>query len=134
MSIAAQLAPTIHRRAVIGVGVAGSVMAQGLDNTVPRRTGATARSQKSRLHVGARVVAFEIEYVSPIANITNEGPRAHVIRARRVSMLRFVVGGRVLYRRQVNWRPGPGVAKNKGWFQRGVTPAKWAAALRRVFG
>ncbi len=133
MSLRAQLEPTIRARAVAQTLRAGLIIGQRLDNAVPRDTGATARSQRIRPSVGARSVTISVEYPTPLANILNDGPRAHVIRARRASVLRFVKGGRVVFARQVNWRPGAGVAKNKGWFTKTVTQAAWLAALRQAF-
>ncbi len=133
MSLQAQLEPTIRARAVAQALVAGTIIGQRLDNAVPRDTGATARSQQFRPSVGARSVVISVEYPTLLANILNEGPRAHVIRVRRKQALRFVKGGRVIFARQVNWRPGPGVARNKQWFTKTVTQAAWLAALRQAF-
>jgi hypothetical protein len=102
-------------------------------NEPRRRTGALHRSQRFRQSFGALTPALTVEYIAEHATYTEEGTRAHVIRAKRGKTLRFVKGGKVIYRRQVMWRPGPGVARNKGWFaKRSVSARAWHNILSDV--
>lgn len=64
---------------------------------------------------------------TPQAKYTDEGTRPHVIRPRSKKVLRFKVGGRVVFARQVN-HPG---FKGTGWFS-DLGPREWHAALERA--
>lgn len=139
MSLQAQLAPIIRARAVQKVNIARIRIEQNLDNRVPTKTGALAKSRRTRVSPGSQVIALQIEYPTNVAIYTDVGTKAHVIRARE-GYLRFSVAGaparlfgragKVLYRKQVNWRPGLGVAKNKRWFRGAVTLTAWRQALK----
>lgn len=132
MSIQAQLAPVVRARALQKVNTARIRIEGNLDLRVPRRSGRLARSRRTRVLPGTQVIALQIEYPSDVATWTDQGTKAHVIRARRASALRFFWPkvGRVVYFRSVRWKPGPGVARNKRWFRGAVTLTEWRKALR----
>lgn len=134
MSISAQLAPVIAARGLVIHGAGIAIIEHALDARVPVDTGATRHSRRAVTRPAPTSISTEISYDTPQAEITDKGPKAHVIRAHGKA-LRFVgSGGTVVYRRQVNWRPGAGVARNKGWFSDTVTDSAWRAALGAATG
>jgi len=97
------------------------LMEAELDRRVPRDTGRLRFERRATTVPTPTVIRTTIRYDTPYAIHTDRGPRAHVIRARNAKTLRFRGrSGRIVYRRQVFWRPGAGVAKNRGWFSKTV--------------
>lgn len=83
------------------------------------------------------VVRIAIAYTAPHARFTDDGPEPHTIplggRAEQTAKgypLRFMVPstGEEAFAFEVQWKPGPGVEANKGWFHRGLDV--WSAALQ----
>ena len=107
-------------------------MQDDLDKVVP--IGTTRRLQASqRVRQGfsrGDLLTATIEYPSDVASYTEEGTRAHPISGNPLLRFYWPKLGRVVYFRRVNWRPGPGVRANKGWFSKAVRPAAWRRALR----
>lgn len=102
-------------------------------NEPKRRSGKLHGSKRVRQSFSGLNPSLTVEYTADHAGPTDVGPRAHVIRARRAKALRFVSGGKVIYRRSVNWRPGPGVARNRGWFsKRSTSRDMWRRILSDV--
>ncbi len=130
MSLEAQLAPRIRAFALAKHLAAVKAMEAALDQRVPRDTGALRHSRRARTTPSLSIIRTEVSYDIPYAEHTDKGPKAHRITARNAKVLRFRAGGRTLYRRTVYWRPGPGVAKNRGWFSK--TVKRWGIFLRAV--
>lgn len=109
--------------------VAVRLMERALDKRVPVDTGAL-RFNRRAVVVSGPVCRGTISYTLPYAGITDRGPTAHVIRARSAKALAFKGrAGVTIYRRKVYWRPGPGVAANKGWFTKTLSAFRWRIAL-----
>lgn len=124
----------------IVIGKAKRTVLHWLDLDVPKSAG-RAKAGHVRLKNTRQVtdrsnqssVSITIKYPTKIANYTDEGTRAHIIRARRAGgRLRFTVNGQTLYRRQVKWKPGPGVRRNKRWFTKNTNRNAWRNAIHQA--
>jgi hypothetical protein len=71
----------------------------------PVDTGRLRASGQMRVGSFGNQVRGEVEYDADYAMIVHDGTRPHIIRPRRGQYLRFEVGGRVVYARQVR-HPG----------------------------
>jgi hypothetical protein len=79
----------------------------------PVDTGRLRASGSMRVGAFGSQVRGEVEYDADYALMVHDGTPPHVIRARRGQVLRFTVGGRVIYVRQVRHpgtRPRPFLA------------------------
>lgn len=112
------------------VPTAVRALTSDLDRHGPRRTGRMLRARRVRQFASGDTIGAELIYPSHYAGYLDQGLRPHVIRARRARTLRFVVGGQVIFRREVNWRPGAGAARAKGWFSDRVK--QWGRYLQRA--
>lgn len=130
MTLSAQLRPVVEKDAAIKFTRAVDRVTQQLDRTVPVKTGKTKRSRRVSFTTG-RTLSALVEYTTPQADFTDKGTRPHTIRPRRAKVLRFVVGGRVVFARVVHH---PGSTKHKGWFTNVTNAAAWRSALNGVFG
>lgn len=137
MSLAAQLAPAIRRDAATKFGRAVRIVDDRLDKTAPVKTGRLKRSRRTRLSTAGDLLSADIDYQArsrsgggDYGEFLDEGVRPHVIRPRRAKVLRFVVGGRVVYARKVNH---PGTNKHRGWFSRPTSSTDWRLVLDQVF-
>ena len=70
-----------------------------------------------------------IEYDVPQAEFTEYGTKAHPIVGNPLLVFYWPKVGRTVFFRSVNWKPGPGVAANKGWFSKEVSESRWRAEL-----
>lgn len=133
MSLAAQLAPSVRADAARKFARAVRIVDDRLDKSVPVKTGRLKRSRRTRLSTGGDLLSAEISYsVSPdYGQFLDEGVKPHVIRPRRAKVLRFVVGGKVVFARRVMH---PGTRKHMGWFSRPTSAPDWRLVLDRVFG
>lgn len=131
MSLAAQLTPIVKRDAATKFARAVSRTTDRIDRTVPVKTGALRRSRRVRISSGSTLLSAEIVYPLDYGGFLDEGVRPHVIRARNAKVLRFRVGGKVLFRRQVFH---PGTKKHMGWFSRPTSAPDWRLTLQQVFG
>ena len=117
MSIEAGLFAAVKRDAATRIVPAATrALLSDLDRTGPRRTGRMLRQRSVRRYGRGDTVGVELIFRAPYAGMLDQGLKAHVIRPRRAKALRFVVGGQVVFARKVNWRPGAGAARAKGWF------------------
>lgn len=94
----------------------------------PQRSGQLHKSQSIKVGGSSFMPALIVEYKAPQANYTDEGTRPHEIVAKRAKVLRFKVGGKVIYRKRVS-HPGN---KPTRWFRKTVTQANWNNVLRDV--
>ena len=102
---------------------------QKLDRIVPVKTGKLARSQKVISSTNGNVLTADFIYPTNIANFTDAGTRPHIIRPKRASVLRFEVGGDIVFAKKVKH---PGTRGTK-WFSRTMTLANWQSELKRWF-
>lgn len=130
MSLESQLAPSIRAAGLAKHLAALKALEAELDVRAPRDTGALRHSRRARTTPTLSIIRTDLSYDIPYAVHTDVGPKAHRITARNAKVLRFKAGGRTLYRRSVYWRPGAGVAKNRGWFSK--TVKRWGIFLRAV--
>lgn len=83
-------------------------VALNVRHLTPVRTGLTLSTVRKQPRFFARSVAVDVIMggggAAPIG-VLEEGSPPHEIRARRRKALRFIVGGRVVFRRRV-WHPG----------------------------
>lgn len=139
-SLTAQLQESLRRDAAVRFSRAVRITTDRLDATTPVKTGRLKRSRRTTFTTGGNVLSAQIDYSarSPggadYGKMLDEGLRPHRITARSGGVLRFVVGGRVLFRRSVNWRPGARANSHRGWLSRPTSQADWRLTLNRVFG
>jgi hypothetical protein len=113
----------------VEAGMQGAVQAvyEEVARRTPVRTGRLRETLFARVEGGgvtARgVVGFTADYARPV----EEGARPHVIRPRRAKVLRFVVGGRVVFAPIVN-HPG---SRGAHMLREGAQAA--APRVRRIF-
>lgn len=93
----------------------------------PFRTGATRRGvRRTATHrIGTRYTATT-ENTTPQGEFAERGTRAHIIRPRTAKVLRFRIGSRVVYARQVN-HPG---TPARPWLKP-TAKARWPQALKQ---
>lgn len=111
-------------------------VAQRAASEVDREVVAWARSHRDsgemlRSHFGPRRVgpaSFRLGFAADHSSFPDTGTRPHVIRPRRAKVLRFVVGGRVVYARKVNH---PGTSGDRGWSD-ATSQRAWARAVNQA--
>ena len=139
MSLTTELQRNLRRDAATKFARAVRIVDDRLDTRTPVRTGKLKRSRRTRLSTSGTAYTATIDFSArtpsgaDYGQMLDDGLRPHVIRARRAKALRFVIGGEVLYRRQVNWRPGAGARRARGWFSRSTSKADWRLVLDQVF-
>lgn len=117
---------------------AAEVMARDLERNAPKDTRQLSRSIRTGPQREARGVVSSVTRVNPnrspsspdnvdVAGFNEYGTRPHVIRPRRARVLRFPVGGRIVYARRVN-HPG---TPARPWFY--PTMETWPQLVRRAW-
>lgn len=99
--VAAELAAGMERAGEIAV----EEVRRAIRATTIRRSGELERRVVVRKRGGGAFLSAAIVAEAPHAGFVNDGTRPHPIRARRGHSLRFEVGGREIYRREV-YHPG----------------------------
>lgn len=108
---------------------AADIIAERLDDVVPRDSGTLADSQEIRVFVNGPKVSAKIGYSAPHAKFTDEGGDPHPIVAKNVSFLLFEGtnerAGTTVLVPSVN-HPG---SEGTKWYSDNVTASAWSVAI-----